>query len=261
MRSDIVGETKYPNCPDPAYTDSDLESIVAIAERLMLFGARNIFDFRASMNEALRNDYFTSIDEPPEYLPTKSEGFGRAFLDWVHSVAKARVNRRATGNPEDVMRRDLAVGEELETIAMRTISRHGGKGGDPRIAFAAMEFVMRVQDKRHKLMGLDQTSLILANDPSATVAGRVLNSLLQGQGATQGRKAWMLKQTVKPEAFAAMGAEDQALALLRARDTDEKTDDQPDEGQADTSPSGDVERTADGDEMEPAAEDPGLGVA
>lgn len=253
-RTDMVGPTRYPNCPDPAYTDHDLETIIGVSEKLYLFGNRTVEDFCGAVNDAHRSGFFHDLPDPPVYLPLQTVGFGRSFLEWMHTVVKARVLRRSTGSPEEVLRRDLAVGDELESIAMRYLQRNMGKQGDARLAFQSMEFVMRIQDKRHKLMGLDQTSLVLTNDPSATVAGRVLNALLTDQGMA--KKAWMLKQTVKPGALEEMAPDDQALALLRARETDEKRTEEPTENPG----AGDVGEAPDGSEVEPPPPDPGLGV-
>lgn len=255
MRSDSVGDTKYPNCPDPAYTDSDLETIVDVCERLFLFGSRSPSDLRASMNNALKNGFFQQVDDPPQYLPMQGEIFSKEFTDWIHTVVKARIQRRATSNPEEVLRRDLAVCDELEQIALRYVTRNSGSQGDPKLTFSGMDFVMRVQDKRHKLMGLDQTSLILTNDPAATVAGRVLNALLTQQGAD--KKAWMLKETVKPELLESMKPDEQALALLRARELN----DEPTDEQTDTTTDGNVDDAVAPAKVDDPAEDTELGMA
>lgn len=238
----------YEGCPDGAFSPDDLEVILEICTDLYCFGYRAPLKMQAIMNRGLTEGLFDRLaGRQPDYLPHPSEGFSFPFVKWAYERVRLRIGRRIPKDPGDYLKEDFETMRQLESGVLQQILRNQTARGSAATHLAAVSTYLQLVERRHKMLGLDATTLIVQTKAADTVVGKILKDIMAKHPATKAATDGLFDGATDP-VLDLDDPEAQALALLNERTYDDgKPNDEPkpDDGQ----PAGD-------EPVEPAAAQP-----
>ena len=205
----------YEGCPDGAYSPEDLEVILELATDLYCFGFRTVLKLQAVMNRGLKEGMFDRINgRIPAYLPDPVEGFSYEFCKWAFERVRLRIQRRIPKRPEEFLEEDLGTLQAIESSVLQQILRHQSARGNAGIHLSAVQTYLGLLERRHKMLGLDMTTLVLQDKAKDTVVGKILKEIMERHPSSKNATRFY----GGAENAEQLPAEEQAMALLDSRD-------------------------------------------
>lgn len=220
----------YEGCPDGAFSPDDLEVILEICTDLYCFGYRSPLKMQAIMNRGLTEGLFDRLaGRQPDYLPHPSDGFSYEFVKWAFERVRLRIGRRMPKTPEEYLKEDFETMRQLEAGVLQQILRNQTARGNAGIHLSAVSTYLQLVERRHKMLGLDATTLIVQTKAADTVVGKILKDIMERHPAS--RASSKLYDGAPAPVDPVMEIDDpeaQALALLNERNYDDgKPNDEP----------------------------------